>query len=270
MGDGLAVIFEISLNPDRTIMVGGPPNWKLRPTNAFLRLIEREPEAPEFIDNPGTNRAVAGGRCTLETTVGGIPDPVLQWYYNGEAIPGATGSIYPIPSLQSFHAGTYLVSAANTAGSVTSDPFELSPVAADLSDARLLNISTRARAGVGADVVIPGFVVSNEGPKRFLVRAIGPGLESFGVEGFLTDPEMRVFREGLELFANDDWGDVQGTTEVEAATSAVGAFPLAPGSSDAALLVTLGPGSYTVRASGPEEETGVVLVEVYEVPDSTQ
>ena len=108
------------------------------------------------------------------------------------------------------------------------------------------------------------------GPKRFLVRAIGPGLESFGVEGFLADPEMRVFREGMELFANDDWGDVQETTEVEAATSAVGAFPLVPGSRDAALLLTLGPGSYTVHASRPEEETGVVLVEVYEVPDSTQ
>jgi hypothetical protein len=46
----------------------------------------------------------------------------------------------------------------------------------------------------------------------------------------------------------------------------VGAFALPASSRDAALLVTLQPGSYTVQVSGVGGTTGVALVEVYEVP----
>jgi hypothetical protein len=47
---------------------------------------------------------------------------------------------------------------------------------------------------------------------------------------------------------------------------AVGAFPLGAASKDAALVVTLPPGSYTVHVSGVGGSTGVALVEVYLVP----
>jgi hypothetical protein len=49
------------------------------------------------------------------------------------------------------------------------------------------------------------------------------------------------------------------------ASQRAGAFPLALGSRDAALLLNLGPGNYTIVASatGP---SGVGLVEVYELP----
>jgi hypothetical protein len=47
----------------------------------------------------------------------------------------------------------------------------------------------------------------------------------------------------------------------------VGAFVLAGNSSkDAALLVTLAPGNYTVQVRGADGTNGVALVEVYEVP----
>jgi hypothetical protein len=47
----------------------------------------------------------------------------------------------------------------------------------------------------------------------------------------------------------------------------VGAFALGGGSSrDAALLVTLPPGSYTAQVSGVGNTTGVALIEVYELP----
>jgi hypothetical protein len=45
----------------------------------------------------------------------------------------------------------------------------------------------------------------------------------------------------------------------------VGAFALPATAKDAALLVTLPPGNYTVQASGTADTTGVALVEVYEV-----
>jgi hypothetical protein len=46
----------------------------------------------------------------------------------------------------------------------------------------------------------------------------------------------------------------------------VGAFELTVGSSDAALLITLAPGTYTAQIAGVGGATGEAIVEVYEVP----
>jgi hypothetical protein len=46
----------------------------------------------------------------------------------------------------------------------------------------------------------------------------------------------------------------------------VGAFALDQDGADAALLITLNPGAYTVQVAGVGETTGTSLVEIYEVP----
>ncbi len=46
-----------------------------------------------------------------------------------------------------------------------------------------------------------------------------------------------------------------------------GAFPLGVGSSDAALVVDLEPGSYTAVVSGEDGETGIALLEIYLITD---
>jgi hypothetical protein len=45
-----------------------------------------------------------------------------------------------------------------------------------------------------------------------------------------------------------------------------GAFVLPPASRDAALVITLPPGNYTAQVTVATGETGLALVEVYEVP----
>ena len=67
-------------------------------------------------------------------------------------------------------------------------------------------------------------------------------------------------------FDDDDWGNASNASALESTAVTVGAFPLAGGSKDAALLVTLAPGAYTAQVSGFDGATGVALVEVYEVP----
>ena len=74
---------------------------------------------------------------------------------------------------------------------------------------------------------------------------------------------MTLFAGPTERGGNDNWG---GGSSLAAAFTQVGAFALAPDSRDAALLVTLEPGNYTVQVSGAGGTTGVALVEVYEVP----
>lgn len=133
-----------------------------------------------------------------------------------------------------------------------------------VSDAsvRLINLSSRLRV-VSSDAnrsVIAGFVIAGDEPKRVLVRAVGPGLTELGVAGTLPNPRLQLYRGGSLIAENEDWGS---QAEVAATAQRVGAFPLATGSADSALVTTLEPGSYTalVQANGG---SGVVLVEVYD------
>lgn len=134
-------------------------------------------------------------------------------------------------------------------------------------DARLINISNRGFAGVGDDVMIPGFVISDEGPKTVLVRVVGPKLGSFGVSGTMVDPLLTVFSGQSPIHSNDNWSDDPDAATTTQVAAQVSAFALDGGSKDAAMVVTLQPGAYTVvGASAVAGGTGVVLVEIYVVP----
>ena len=130
----------------------------------------------------------------------------------------------------------------------------------------LVNGSTRAYVGTGERVLIPGFVIEGSGDLRLLIRAIGPALENFGVTGVLANPTMKLFRGTTELGSNDNWSAATNTVEIAATAQLVGAFALAEGSQDAAILTTLAPGAYTVVVSGVGGTSGTALVELYVVP----
>jgi hypothetical protein len=134
--------------------------------------------------------------------------------------------------------------------------------------ARLVNVSARNWTGPGEDGLVAGFVINGGGPRRLLIRAVGPGLVPFGVEGVLADPVLTLYRQGtsLPLHQNNDWGLLAYADEVAGVGRAIGAFELKAGSKDAALLVTLPPGIYTAWVRGAAEASGIALIEVYEVP----
>lgn len=133
---------------------------------------------------------------------------------------------------------------------------------------RTLNLSTRGQLRTSSDILIGGVVVRGPGPKRLLVRGIGPTLGSFGVPGVLADPVLTIFSGSTVVASNDDWGvsTLSTAAEVAAAATAVGGFPLNPGSKDAALLITLPEGAYTAQVSAKAGGSGVILLEIYEVP----
>jgi kumamolisin len=132
------------------------------------------------------------------------------------------------------------------------------------SSPRLINLSARLQVGSGANILIAGFVVGGSTAKTVLVRASGPALIPFGVSGTLPDPELELFSGSSELTNNRGWG---GNTQISSVAGAVGAFAWTnPLSNDSAILVTLPPGAYTAQVSGAGGDTGVALVELYEVP----
>lgn len=128
---------------------------------------------------------------------------------------------------------------------------------------RLTNVSARTQVGLSNDMLFAGFTISGTAFKTVLIRAIGPTLGVFGVSGTLANPRLDLFNGTTKIFENDDWG---GDATMTSAFSSVGAFPLPTTSRDAALLVTLAPGGYTVQVSGVGNTVGVALVEIYDVP----
>ncbi len=149
---------------------------------------------------------------------------------------------------------------------VNGEPYViLTPTPNPPGSAKWSNLSTRVRAGIGDDSLIVGFVVAGNIPKNFLVRVIGPSLAPFGVSGVMPDPRFQVFAQGspAPLAQNDDWG---GGQTLVAAFAQVGAFGLSgPASKDAALILTLAPGAYSVVVNATATNSGVALVEVYEL-----
>jgi pectate lyase len=130
--------------------------------------------------------------------------------------------------------------------------------------ARLVNLSARARGGVGSEALIAGFVVVGEGRNRLLVRAAGPALTVFGVPGVMRDPQLELFRRETSLGYNDDWEANTNPAQLAAVSNAIGAFAFAPGMKDAALLLPGASGAYTAAATAASESPGVALIEVYD------
>lgn len=165
----------------------------------------------------------------------------------------------------SLSAGSYTATvsdSANRTGTALVEIYE-----ADSNSTRLVNLSTRAFVDLGSGIGIAGIVVRGQQPGRYLIRGVGPALTTFGVGGALADPVLVLTTSlGVTVASNDNWSTNTNAGELANAAAAVGAFPLPANSRDAALLVTLAPGSYTALVSGAANTTGVALVEVYEVP----
>ena len=141
--------------------------------------------------------------------------------------------------------------------------------ALDPSSARLINISARAQIGTGGGELIPGFVIGGIGTETLLIRGDGPSLAQFGVSGALAQPSLSLLNSaGTVIASNTGWSTNADPTKVASAAAQVGAFPLASGSADCALIVNLSAGAYTVKVSSVGNTTGVALAEVYEVSSS--
>ncbi|MDO8540955.1 MAG: fibronectin type III domain-containing protein [Opitutaceae bacterium] len=177
------------------------------------------------------------------------------------ALPGATYMVRAV-KLESTPSGSYF----NTSQGVfhTSDGF-----AAATPDSRLVNLSVRSLAGTGSETLIVGFVIGGAGTSGsmpVLIRATGPALQAFGVDGVLADPLLTVYRDGTVVGQNDNWG--QNAVQVSAAGSAVGAFLLPNSTSaDAALTATYGSGAISVQVTGGGS-SGIALAEVYDLTPS--
>ena len=129
---------------------------------------------------------------------------------------------------------------------------------------RLINLSARALVQTGK-TLIGGFIVTGQPGtvQKVLVRAIGPTLAKFNVTNALAAPVLKVYDStGARIALNDAWAN---NSEVSAAAAATGAFALEAGTKDAALVLSLSPGAYTLEIS-TTGAAGEALADIYAVP----
>lgn len=130
--------------------------------------------------------------------------------------------------------------------------------------------STRGRVVAGS-ALTAGLVLTGDVPRRLLVRGVGPALAGHNVTDGIADPVVAVHdMTGRELAQNDNWQNqaagFAGPAEVAAASLSVGLYSFSNGSKDAALIVTLPPGTYTAQVTAAGAAPGSAVVEIYELP----
>jgi phosphodiesterase/alkaline phosphatase D-like protein len=142
-------------------------------------------------------------------------------------------------------------------------------VAGAAKEHAIANISTLSRVTSGEDALISGFVISGASNRRVLIRAIGPTLAAFGVGDALAQPVLSVHQSGRPIASNAGWaGATAAATEATLdAFDRAGAFRLVDQNSrDAALVLSLAPGAYTVQVRSADGAPGATLLEVYDLP----
>ena len=122
--------------------------------------------------------------------------------------------------------------------------YDLSPGASS----SLGNISTRSFVQTGEHVMIGGFIVQGSGPKRVIIRAIGPELTPHGIPDALANPRLELHNAtGALIATNDDWqttilGGIITSNQVSDIQNS-GRAPTA--ASESAIIADLQPGNYT-------------------------
>jgi hypothetical protein len=124
------------------------------------------------------------------------------------------------------------------------------------ADSAFANISTRGLVKTNNDILIGGFI-AGRGLTKVILRAIGPSLVTAGVADPLQDPRLQLFNaSGTAIATNDDWKTTQ-RLEIEASG-------LPPNDDrESAVIASLPPGNYTAVVRGKNNETGIAVVEVY-------
>ncbi len=116
--------------------------------------------------------------------------------------------------------------------------------------------SARGNITGNEGALISGFIVRGTLPVQVLVRATGPSLTAFGLSNAVADTTVDVYSGSTLVTSNDDWKSTQ-----QATITATGLAPF--NDREAAVLLTVQPGVYTMIVRGKSGATGIGLVEAF-------
>lgn len=173
--------------------------------------------------------------------------------------PGTTLGSALAPSLT---AGSYTAATSSGDGRSGLSLFEFYDTGSGSVPPLVRNLSIRGQTAPGAAALTAGFVLSGNGPRRILIRGLGPALAGFGVSDAVTDPQLELRFGAIIIARNSGWA---GATDLATAARTAGTFALSPTSRDSAVLLTLEPGAYSAQLSSVSGATGAAMIEIYVV-----
>jgi hypothetical protein len=256
------------------VMIGGFIVQGSGPKRVIIRAIGPELTQHGIADalaNPrlelhnGTGALIATNDNWQTTILGGIitSNQVSDIQNSGRA-PTAASESAIIADLQPGNYTAIVSGVSNTLGVALVEVYDLSPGASS----SLGNISTRSFVQTGEHVMIGGFIVEGTGPKRVIIRAIGPELTQYGIANALANPRLELHNgTGALIGSNDNWqttilGGIITSNQVSDIQNS-GHAPTA--ASESAIIANLQPGNYTAIVRGVNNTAGVALVEAYDL-----
>lgn len=210
---------------------------------------------------------------TVTKNTAQIPASIIYRYPTGTIF--GHGVVWSLPGDTARAGDVYQVTIGNVLDQGFPRNFSYTVKPIDPEAGKLINVSTRLRVETGDNVGIAGFVVSGDGSRRVVIRAMGPSLTGFGVAGALSNPTLEVRdATGRLIASNDDWqtgpqlgeaGSTDGRGVVREVIN-VGDTPFAPSNPrEAAIALALMPGQYTAIVRGVAGENGIALAEVFDL-----
>jgi rhamnogalacturonan endolyase len=135
---------------------------------------------PVIAAQPQSVTALMGGAATFSVAVNKTPGLGYQWFKDGVAIAGATGSSLTIQNAQASDIGAYTVAISNGAGGVTSDAATLS-----IAAVALVNHAPGINSGVleGSIRQLMGESVALNGAATIIGDLFAPGLPNVILNG---------------------------------------------------------------------------------------
>jgi len=160
----------------------------------------------------------------------------------------------------------------NQIGNVIIEVYEVSS-----NSTQLVNLSALTQVGgSSSSIVTAGLSVAQGiGSRLLLIRAVGPTLTTYGVPNVISNPQLQLYSGSNVIAQNDDWGTPVGlfaasSANLASAFTQSGAFALPTGSKDAAILVNLPSGNYTIQVTGVNSAIGTALIEAYDLTNNNQ
>ena len=177
--------------------------------------------------------------ATATATATATPIPGATPTATATATPTATpaATVTPSATPNGSPSATPTASPASTP-SATATASATPSATASPSPSQLLNISTRAEVLTGDNLLIGGFIITGNDPKKVLLLAKGPSIGF--LPGKMSNPTLELHAgNGSLMTSNDDWKFSADRAEIEASG-------LAPTDDrESAIVGTLVPGVYT-------------------------
>lgn len=137
-------------------------------------------------------------------------------------------------------------------------------VASEIDPSRpdsVANVANRGKTGGEEATLISGFIIQGGEPRNVVLRGLGPSLAASGVQNAAANPKIEVYQGVTKIAENDDWKTDQRTDQLQ--QNYPGLMPTSD--REAALLLTLLPGTYTIHCLNAAGVEGIALIEVYDV-----